>query len=307
MALLSRSSLCGSVRRTPDEPSDDNLAPPAKKQRTQQETSPRRRKSSPDCLDTTTQDENPGAAKARPAHASLKPARPRTSTRRTRRVSSSSVDTVASSTQLNTPGPPRANGNGVVLASRGFSDRDTPSGHASAADLLRGVRESPDPLDTISPTVTNTQARSRPRAASGATKSENKSPAAIRTTRRTDHEPMEAAETVKVESKETTSAQPMEARPADANRSQRSRKSDPVEVEQNESAPTRDGRRSLRSADSGSRCKSELAQYFYNYEQLISLDDPKPGKLRHSTDGGSQTDQDVYRIACCQHDYHVDR
>lgn len=39
------------------------------------------------------------------------------------------------------------------------------------------------------------------------------------------------------------------------------------------------GRRSLRSTDTGTRCKSELAQYFHSYEQIISLEDPEPGKL----------------------------
>lgn len=38
-------------------------------------------------------------------------------------------------------------------------------------------------------------------------------------------------------------------------------------------------RRSLRSHDGGSRTKSELALYFPNYEQMISLEPPKPGKL----------------------------
>lgn len=44
------------------------------------------------------------------------------------------------------------------------------------------------------------------------------------------------------------------------------------------SVDTRSGRRSLRSTDTGSRCKSELAQYFHNYEQIISLEAPEPGK-----------------------------
>lgn len=39
------------------------------------------------------------------------------------------------------------------------------------------------------------------------------------------------------------------------------------------------GRRSLRSHDGGSRSKSELAMYFQNYEQMISLEPKKPGIL----------------------------
>jgi hypothetical protein len=36
-------------------------------------------------------------------------------------------------------------------------------------------------------------------------------------------------------------------------------------------------KRSLRSNDGGSRSKSELAMYFQNYEQILSLDPVKPG------------------------------
>ena len=38
-------------------------------------------------------------------------------------------------------------------------------------------------------------------------------------------------------------------------------------------------KRQLRSHDGGSRSKSELAQYFQNYEQLISLDPTAPGRI----------------------------
>jgi hypothetical protein len=56
-------------------------------------------------------------------------------------------------------------------------------------------------------------------------------------------------------------------------------KNEPTGGEQPTSGDTRSGRRSLRSTDTGSRCKSELAQYFHNYEQIISLDAPEPGRL----------------------------
>ena len=42
------------------------------------------------------------------------------------------------------------------------------------------------------------------------------------------------------------------------------------------------GRRSLRSHDGGSRSRSELAMYFQNYEQMLSLEPKKPGTLRFS-------------------------
>lgn len=279
MALLSRSSLRGSVRRTPDEPfDDDGLAPPMKRQRTTQENGLRRRRSSPDCLDTTTLNENSGSDKARPANPPLKAARPRTSTRRTRRPSASSVDTDASGNHLETAEVSRANGNGVSKAPGRHPDREILE-TTSETDLLRGARESPDPLDTISQAEDNPSARTRSRASSRAAQSKTRTtatPATTRATRRSEHEPAKT-DTAKEESRELAS-QSDETHPADATRSHQKLNSDQGESEQ--PAPERtDGRRSLRSADSGSRCKSELAQYFYNYEQLISLDDPEPGKF----------------------------
>ena len=37
-------------------------------------------------------------------------------------------------------------------------------------------------------------------------------------------------------------------------------------------------KRSLRSHDGGSRCKSELALYFPNYDELVSIEPKKPGE-----------------------------
>lgn len=72
-------------------------------------------------------------------------------------------------------------------------------------------------------------------------------------------------------------AQPDITSPVAATRSHQKRRSD-LDLLENEPVPVTTGseRRSLRSADTGSR-KSELAQYFYNYEQIISLDPSKPG------------------------------
>jgi hypothetical protein len=42
----------------------------------------------------------------------------------------------------------------------------------------------------------------------------------------------------------------------------------------------RDDKRSLRSQDGGSRSKSELAQYFHNYEQMLSLEPTGSGEAR---------------------------
>ncbi|OQE36857.1 hypothetical protein PENCOP_c011G02041 [Penicillium coprophilum] len=245
MALLSRPSLRGSVRRAPEEPAD-GLAPP-KKPRLQDGD---RRKSSPDCLDTSKE-----PTKSR----HLKPSRPRSN--RTRRDSSSSVDTVASN-QLATPAT-RTNGNGLFKTPRARRDQGTPS----ATDLLCNVNESPDPLDTISPapsvakqrTVTPANVDSNPKPPS--------SPV-TRTTRRNDYRSLDDGDenAIKEEREGAT--------PAD------------IKGEAPDEQPavdTRSGRRSLRSTDTGSRCKSELAQYFHNYEQIISLEDPEPEFLAAKT------------------------
>jgi hypothetical protein len=42
--------------------------------------------------------------------------------------------------------------------------------------------------------------------------------------------------------------------------------------------PQLEERRKLRSKDGGSRSKSELAMFFSNYEQMLSLEPPKPGE-----------------------------
>lgn len=288
MAVLSRSSLRGSVRRNPD----DHLAhgrqgAPIKRQRTLHDLWPvNRRRSSPDCLDATTPtDADP--IEARHNLPPVKPTRPRPATRRTRRRSASSVDSAASGDQLIAAATPRVNGNGVTNLRR-LSDRDTPAGTHSATAFLRGEPESPDPLDTISPAVTMNTVKARPGAHTQSVNSETrlpKSPAATRTTRRGDHDtkPNETdgtQSTAKSDPKDVTSLSLSDVLPANATRSQQQQqcKHEGGNMEQDPSVSTGNERRSLRSADTGSRCKSELAQYFHNYEQIISLDDPKPGE-----------------------------
>ncbi|KAJ5781085.1 hypothetical protein N7457_006245 [Penicillium paradoxum] len=268
MAILSRSSLRGSVRRAPEEPAD-GLAPPTKKQRIE-ENGPDGRKSSPDCLDTTP-DEPPTA---KPRANPLKPARPRTSTRRTRRDSSSSIDTVASAAgQLATP-VTRTNGNGIFKTPRARRDPVTPS--RTAADLLRDLHESPDPLDTISPAPSSIIPKQRPFTPAASLESDVKRPLSpvTRPTRRHDNRPLADSNDDKATKEEkpagnTTSTQDHKTRASDG--------------EQPASVETGTGRRSLRSADTGSRCKSELAQYFHNYEQIISLEEPESELLAAKT------------------------
>ncbi|KAJ5367069.1 hypothetical protein N7541_001010 [Penicillium brevicompactum] len=173
-----------------------------------------RRKSSPDCLDTT----------AEPRVSPLK-------SRRARGASSSSINTPVSG--------PFAGQNG---ASRARRETATPS-----ADLLRGVHESPDPLDTISPAL-------KQRVFTPTIADEIEPPESpVTRPRRNDRLRADGA-------------------------SATDRKND---AEQTGEKST--GRRSLRSTDTGSRCKSELAQYFHNYEQIISLEDPEPEFLAAKT------------------------
>lgn len=250
MALLSRSSL-RSVRRAPEEA--DSQAPPTKKPRIENSD----RKSSPDCLDT----KDP-TSKSRPT--SLKPSRPRASNR-TRRDSSSSVATVASVGRLATPAT-RLNGNGISKTPRVPHDQGTPS----AVDRLRGVHESPDPLDTISPAPSVAKQRT----VTPANVDSNVKPVSpvTRTTRRTENRSLADVD---------ESAIKKEGAVKDATATRENKTEAPDE--QPASVDTRSGRRSLRSTDTGSRCKSELAQYFHNYEQIISLEVPEPEFLAAKT------------------------
>lgn len=278
MTLLSR-PVRGTVRRTPDDHSD-NDGPPMKRPRLQQELGHRRRQSSPDCLDTTTPDHKSPHGKLHLNSSSLKVARPRTATRRARRLSNSSADSIASSSHFHTAGNPRVNGNSLAKTPRVIADRDGPSGGASI--LLADARESPDPLDTISPSPTKGSIKSASRIYGPIKNTEKEpvnSPTTTRTTRQNDVD-------LKVEEGQDTATGSKDAsRPSrnTAHEGSEVKQQNASEVEQTQeqdaSAQTRTERRSLRSTDTGSRSKSELAQYFYNYEQIISLDEPKPGKF----------------------------
>lgn len=236
MALLSRPSLRGSVRRAPEEPTD---APAPKKQR--MESPSDRRKSSPDCLDTTTVEE--------PVKRSLKP---QSRSRTRRRASSSSIDVASPAGQLATP-TTRTNGtaNGIKTT-RARRDPTTPSSN------FFDIQESPDPLDTISPapSVAPKQRTVTPAIADDVNPLGSPVP---RTTRRTDNR------------REVNSEGALDATVTPA-------PSDHKDATDEQTEEKRSERRSLRSTDTGLRCKSELAQYFHNYEQIISLEDPEPGK-----------------------------
>ena len=202
-----------------------------------------RHKSSPDCLDTTVEEPK--------TRLNLK-TQSRSRTRH--RASSSSVDVASPAGQLATPAT-RTNGTGTgTKTARARRNPATPSGKN-----LFGIHESPDPLDTISP------------APSGAQKQRTVTPSITddvkplvspvpRTSRRIDNR-VEG----KVEGMLNATVTPAPA-------------ADHKDADE-QTEEKRSGRRSLRSTDTGSRCKSELAQYFHNYEQIISLEEAEPGKL----------------------------
>lgn len=52
----------------------------------------------------------------------------------------------------------------------------------------------------------------------------------------------------------------------------------PITSQEQPQVATQDDKRKLRSKDGGSRSKSELALFFNNYEQMLSLEPTKPGE-----------------------------
>ena len=154
---------------------------------------------------------------------------------------------------------------------------------ASVAKLPLRSRDAPD-LRNGSTTITTKTTRTRTRATSGAIPSPHTETTLTRPTRHnkatTHHLPVAVDE----DAKKQGSLSP----PSDNNAAGRSSKGD---VTPNlgdgggrgatnkgaKNVPDPTGRRSLRSHDGGSRSKSELAMYFQNYEQMISLEPQKPG------------------------------
>ena len=134
---------------------------------------------------------------------------------------------------------------------------ETPS--AVATLYRQGDRESPDPLDTITP-VTAKKPKS---VAITAPKSASKAPRSP--------PPVDVDGDAQLLGKRT---------PRNTTRTTRKSSSYPPQPEPTASIdpPPVVGRRSLRSQDVGLRTKCELANYFNNYEELLSLAPPKPGE-----------------------------
>lgn len=232
MAILSRSSVRQKCSTKPP--------PPPKKSRLRQShnsASATRRKSSPDLLDTTITIES-DSDKARQVG--------RTSN------SNSPIPPPTSSIRRPPPSTPATPRHRILE-----SNYETPS--ASAALYLQGDRESPDPLDTITPVTAikrDLEPVSKP------------SPSVTRTSRRPSPARPSAAVDNHDVAKSTAPEQPRRI----------TRKSSSQPAPAVIDTPPAVGRRSLRSQDVGSRAKCELANYFHNYEELLSLAPAKPGK-----------------------------
>lgn len=143
-------------------------------------------------------------------------------------------------------------------------------------------RESPDPLNTISsPTSSPPRPRPRPGASAVFTGSGAVSPpssAVTRSTRRSVHALPVAVDDDAEKNPVGSSTSGDDA--AKSNGTPRNKNKNPQPTPNGNVVQTE--RRSLRSHDGGSRSRSELAQYFQNYEQMISLEPPKPGEQRQS-------------------------
>ncbi|PKX91020.1 acetyltransferase SAS4-like domain-containing protein [Aspergillus novofumigatus IBT 16806] len=294
MAVRSRSSLRFSVRRDDnasghdDEHQDHHTLPssppPAKRPRLQQQQqqqrrqppSSRHRKSSPDLLDTTIENSShrvPPSSKTpqvvrQAAHSPLPPP-PRSSTRRPPApstagdsASSSSSSSSSNSDRVPLPGTPHTTG-------QSHDHHRTPLSASAALYMRGGGRESPDPLDIISPapTTANSQPRKTPTTSTPTS--------ATRSTRRSRPRQSVASDADAQKPSEQTSSR---RKPNSAN-SQTETQSQPKEEPARHSPAAPEERRSLRSKDSNSRLRSELASYFWNYEQILSLDPPKTVEL----------------------------
>ncbi|KAL2831806.1 something about silencing, SAS, complex subunit 4-domain-containing protein [Aspergillus cavernicola] len=230
-----------------------NIQPPPAKRPRLHPPSSRRRKSSPDLLDTTIENSPPSA--------STKLRRPRP---------------LFALSSTSSPPPPGSTPRARNLR---LPHHDTPVSSSAALYLNRG-RKSPDPLDTISPAPATSSKSAPPKTANTPTS------AAYRQRRVTtqpssksapEHvtiiEPTRPRNTTRRPSQETALHQPPgdlipPLLPVPAGTADRA-------------VPEK--RRSLRSHDGGSRARSELALYFPNFEELMSLEPPKTDSLTGNT------------------------
>ncbi|GIC92690.1 acetyltransferase SAS4-like domain-containing protein [Aspergillus udagawae] len=297
MAVRSRSSLRFSVRRDDNasghddehqDSHDDTLPsspPPAKRPRLQQQQqqqrrqppSSRRRKSSPDLLDTTIGNSShrvPPSSKTpqilrQAAHSPVPPPPPRSSTRRPPPLATAS-DSASSSSSSSSSNPARAPLPGTPHTTGQSHDHPRTPLSASAVLYMRGGgRESPDPLDIISPAPTKTNPKPRKTPITSTPTSTTRSTRCSRL----QHSVASDADVQKPPGPTSSRRKPSSANP------QTEAQSQPKQEPAHPSPAEPEQRRSLRSKDSNSRLRSELASYFWNYEQILSLDPPKTAEL----------------------------
>ncbi|GJP90250.1 hypothetical protein CBS147320_7706 [Aspergillus niger] len=246
---------------SPDQPDSE---PPAKRARLQTHSSSRRRKSSPDLLDTTTTENSSSSAATPYKLSSHHPLRRRTSTRR---------PLASNNPTSSSPATPRPN------ARRILRNDSTPT---ITSYFFPVGRESPDPLDTISPSATANSSVSRRVSPPGR-------PSAVTTTAAASsaRRPRRSAAAADPEP-DVAVATPIQ-QPASTSTVSKPSQPVPDATPQQPTAPTeqpstgREQRRSLRSHDGGSRARSELALYFPNYEELLSMEPPKTEFLAGNT------------------------
>ncbi|KAL5361720.1 something about silencing, SAS, complex subunit 4-domain-containing protein [Aspergillus floccosus] len=266
MAMRSRSTLRVPVRREEDHDDSSNVdsQPPLPRPRrpsvalaTSSPHRPRRRRqSSPDLLDTTTPD-----------------LPRRTSTR------------LSNAPENHHHTPPLSKGrllprHVTPTATTTTTTTTTPASSTPPTSIfLRGgARESPDPLDTISP-ATSSKRPSGPTPSSVPRHPHHQKRPALAPT---ESSPPRHGPVARTNARPSTERAPINSPkqhpPHSLTKPTPASTSTPTSAD---AAPEQ--RRSLRSHDGASRGRSELALYFPNYEQLLSLEPPKPEFLTGNT------------------------
>lgn len=241
MPVRSRSSLRA---LDSNDTGENSLQPPPSKRPRLNAVPSRRRKSSPDLLDTTIE--------STPSSASTKLRRPR--------------PLFALSSAHTTSSPPPA-GNTPRARNLRLHHHDTPISTSTALYMNGGLEpESPDPLDTISPAT----APATLKPAQESFNTTTPTSAAYRQRRVTQPSKSASGQVIK---------EPSNPKNTRAPRGSTIPPSGDL-IPQSLAVPAAtapEKRRSLRSHDGSSRAKSELALYFPNYDQVISLEPPKTG------------------------------
>lgn len=303
MAVSSRSSLRLSARRREQSPpaaakrqrivaqsvSDQHHPQSSGHHRTSS-----RRKSSPDLLDVTIEDTSDRPRQLPLRHASspvvVHPrAHPPFSTTPIANIATTS----SPSSSLHRPDSRTPRNKGAHLQNL---DRRRASTHATpSAIYLHNGRESPDPLDTISPLTTTKPHANQDRnhdsdlhssPVSALTRSTRRSAQRADNDRDSERDspdggrrnPTTPATTPAADTGDSASVKNTSSRAIATSTS--AAKGDPTPSQSaSGGGPAVPERRSLRSHDAGARSKCELASYFSNYEQLLSLESPEPGKM----------------------------